>query len=112
MTAVFDYGPFDDLSKGFQVQYSSRFTNSAGGVKELYYSNAGMIDMDKQKVTPEGGLSARSAAEMKMQPNLLPSFSLGKRRACPPPPARTATTSANMRNWMECVRSLERPAPA
>ncbi len=33
MTAVFDYGPLDDLTKGFQVQYSSRFTNSAGGVK-------------------------------------------------------------------------------
>ncbi len=48
MTAVFDYGPQDDLTKGFQVQYSSRFTNSAGGVKELYYSNGGMIDMDKQ----------------------------------------------------------------
>ena len=56
MTAVFDYGPLDDLTKGFQVQYSSRFTNSAGGVKELYYSNGGMIDMDKQTVTPTGGL--------------------------------------------------------
>ena len=31
MTAVFDYGPLDDLSKGFQVVYSSRQTNSAGG---------------------------------------------------------------------------------
>ena len=58
MTAVFDYGPLDDLTKGFQVQYTSRFTNSAGGVKELYYSNGGMIDMDKQTVTPTGGLSA------------------------------------------------------
>src|SRR5205807_7257477 len=76
MTAVFDYGPLDDLSKGFQVQYTSRFTNSAGGVKELYYSNGGMIDMDKQTVSPTGGLAAKSAAEMKMQPNLLPSFSL------------------------------------
>src|SRR5580658_730843 len=76
MTAVFDYGPLDDLTKGFQVQYTSRFTNSAGGVKELYYSNAGMIDMDKQTVTPTGGLDAKMAAEMKMQPNLLPSFSL------------------------------------
>ena len=76
MTAVFDYGPEDDLTKGFQVQYSSRFTNSAGGVKELYYSNGGMIDLDKQTVTPTGGLSAKSAAEMKMQANLLPSFSL------------------------------------
>src|SRR6266851_4119888 len=56
MTAVFDYGPLDDLTKGFQVQYTSRFTNSAGGVKELYYSNGGMIDMDKQTVTGEGGL--------------------------------------------------------
>jgi hypothetical protein len=57
MTAVFDYGPLDDPSKGFQVQYTSRFTNSAGGVKELYYSNGGMIDMDKQTVTPTGGLT-------------------------------------------------------
>jgi predicted dehydrogenase len=111
MTAVFDYGPQDDLTKGFQVQYSSRFTNSAGGVKELYYSNAGMIDMDKQKVTPEGGLSAKSAAEMKMQPNLLPSLSLGSDA-----PVSTAAdthgdpqTSANMRNWMECVRSRQTP---
>ena len=63
MTAVFDYGPLDDHdSKGFQVQYTSRFTNSAGGVKELYYSNAGMIDMDKQTVTPTGGLTAKKFA--------------------------------------------------
>jgi predicted dehydrogenase len=54
MTAVFDYGPLDDLTKGFQVQYTSRFTNAAGGTKELYYSNGGMIDMDKQTVTPTG----------------------------------------------------------
>jgi len=111
MTAVFDYGPLDDLTKGFQVQYSSRFTNSAGGVKELYYSNAGMIDMDKQKVTPDGGLTAKSAAEMKMQANLLQGLSLGNDAA-----VSTAAdthgdpqTSANMRNWMECVRSRKTP---
>jgi predicted dehydrogenase len=111
MTAVFDYGPLDDLSKGFQVQYSSRFTNSAGGVKELYYSNGGMIDMDKQTVTPTGGLQAKSAAEMKMEPNLLPSFSLGEAQE-----VSTAAdtkgdpqTSANMRNWMDCVRSRQTP---
>jgi hypothetical protein len=112
MTAVFDYGPLDDLSKGFQVQYSSRFTNSAGGVKELYYSNAGMIDMDKQTVTPTGGLSAKSAAEMKMQPNLLPSFALGEKGEAVSTAADTKgdpQTSANMRNWMECVRSRKTP---
>ena len=48
LTAVFDYGPADDLSKGFQVVYSTRQTNAAGGVKELYYSNGGMLDMDKR----------------------------------------------------------------
>src|SRR5882757_1210288 len=112
MTAVFDYGPLDDLSKGFQVQYSSRFTNSAGGVKELYYSNAGMIDMDKQTVTPTGGLTAKSAAEMKMQPNLLPSFALGEKGEAVSTAADTKgdpQTSANMRNWMECVRSRKTP---
>ena len=112
MTAVFDYGPLDDPSKGFQVQYSSRFTNSAGGVKELYYSNGGMIDMDKQTVTSTGGLSAKSAAEMGMQPNLLSSFSLVEKAETTSTAADTGAdpqTSANMRNWMECVRSRKTP---
>ena len=112
MTAVFDYGPLDDLTKGFQVQYSSRFTNSAGGVKELYFSNGGMIDMDKQTVTPSGGLSARSAAEMKMDANLLPSFSLVEKAEAVETDANThgdPQTTANMRNWMECVRSRKTP---
>jgi predicted dehydrogenase len=116
MTAVFDYGPLDDLTKGFQVQYTSRFTNSAGGTKELYYSNGGMIDMDKQTVTPTGGLSAREAGDMKMQANLLPSFSLMEKVEKVSTDANTAAgpkgdpqTIANMRNWMECVRSRKTP---
>ena len=112
MTAVFDYGPLDDLSKGFQVQYTSRFTNSAGGVKELYYSIGGMIDMDKQRVTPEGGLEARDAAEMGMQANLLPSFPLVEQAEAASTGANTGRdpeTSANVRNWMECVRSRKTP---
>jgi predicted dehydrogenase len=112
MTAVFDYGPLDDLTKGFQVQYSSRFTNSAGSVKELYYSNGGMIDMDKQTVTPTGGMSARYAAEMGMKPNLLNSFSLSESTESVSTDADTHAdpqTSANMRNWMECVRSRKTP---
>jgi predicted dehydrogenase len=112
MTAVFDYGPLDDPSKGFQVLYTSRQTNSAGGVKELYYSVGGMLDMDTQRVTPEGGLKAKAAAEMGMKEDLLESFSLGESAG----PASTAAdtgadpmTSANMRNWMECVRSRKTP---
>ena len=112
MTAVFDYGPLDDPTKGFQVQYSSRFTNSAGGVKELYYSNGGMIDMDKQRVTPGGGMEAREAAAMGLKPNLLPSFSLVEKAEAVSSGANTGgdpQTSANMRNWMECVRSRKTP---
>jgi predicted dehydrogenase len=113
MTSVFDYGPLDDLSKGFQVQYTSRFTNSAGGVKELYYSNAGMIDMDKKTVTPTGGLTKKFADEMKMQPNLLSPMSLGSGGGvvtdANPGAKVDPETSANMRNWMECVRSRKTP---
>lgn len=112
MTIVFDYGPEDDLTKGFQVQYTSRFTNSAGGVRELYYSNGGMIDMDKQVVTPTGGLTAREAAAMGMKENKLPSFSLVDKAATSSTEANTGRdpmTSANMRNWMECVRSRKTP---
>ncbi len=111
MTAVFDYGPLDDLTKGFQVQYTSRFTNSAGGVKELYYSNAGMIDMDKQTVTPTGGLTKKFADEMHMEPNLLEPMTLGtgEKVSTDADTKADPQTSANMRNWMECVRSRKTP---
>jgi predicted dehydrogenase len=114
MTAVFDYGPVNDMSKGFQVVYSSRFSNSAGGVKELYYSNAGMLNLDTNKITPEGGLKQKEAAEMQMQPNLLPEMSLADPVTQTPVATSANTgadtlTSAHMRNWMECIRSRGTP---
>ncbi len=111
LTAVFDYGPLDDMSKGFQVVYSSRQTNSAGGIKELYYSNAGMLNMDTQQVTPEGGLKQKQADEMHMKANLLSSFSLGDTEKVSNDANTGADpqTSANMQNWMECVRSRKTP---
>src|ERR1700678_823757 len=112
MTAVFDYGPLDDPSKGFQVIYSSRMTNSAGGVKEIYYSNGGMLDMDKQCVNSEGGMTAKSAAEMGMKQNLLGDYSLSDTVVKAETAANTGNdpmTSANMRNWMECVRNRKTP---
>jgi predicted dehydrogenase len=113
LTAVFDYGPLDDMSKGFQVVYTTRQTNSAGGVKELYYSTGGMLDMDKQTVTPEGGLTAKYGAEMKMPAKLLKSFSLGDKAEKVSTDVNTGggdpQTGANMRNWMECVRSRKTP---
>ncbi|WP_312697219.1 Gfo/Idh/MocA family protein [Sphingobacterium mizutaii] len=111
VTAVMDYGPENDKSKGFQVLYSSRFTNSAGGIKELYYSNAGMLNLDTNQVSAEGGLSERSAAEMGMKANLLTPFTLDNA-------AKTETsantggdpmTSLHMRNWMDCVRNRKTP---
>ena len=114
MTAVFDYGPLDDKSRGFQVVYSSRFSNSAGGVKELYYSNAGMLNLDTNKITAEGGLRTKEAAEMQMQPNLLSEMSLADATAQMPAATSANTgadnlTSAHMRNWMECIRSRKTP---
>jgi predicted dehydrogenase len=112
MTAVFDYGPLDDTSKGFQVVYTSRMTNDAGDVKELYYSNGGTLDLDKQTVSSEGGLTKQYADEMGMQPNLLPKLSLretARKIATGADTGSDPDTSANMRNWMECVRSRKTP---
>ena len=112
MTAVFDYGPLNDPTKGFQVIYSSRMTNSAGDVKELYYSNGGTLDLDKNKVTPGGGLREREAAAMGLKANLLPEQSLVAQAAGMATAADTGAdtaTTANMRNWMECVRSRKTP---
>lgn len=111
VTAVMDYGPQNDKSKGFQVLYSSRFTNSAGGIKELYYSNAGMLNLDTNQVSAEGGLSERSAAEMGMKANLLTPFTLDN-AAKMETSANTGgdpMTSLHMRNWMDCVRNRKTP---
>jgi len=112
MTAVFDYGPLDDATKGFQVVYSSRQTNEAGDVKELYFSNGGTMNLDTGEITADGGLTERHASAMGMPPNQLAGRKLST------PAAKTATaantgvdndTSANVRNWMECVRSRKTP---
>jgi predicted dehydrogenase len=107
MTAVFDYGPVNDMSKGFQVTYSSRFTNSAGGTKEVYFSNGGEMNLDTNKVTPNGGLRENHAKAMNMKANLLDEFSLSQTSS-----VETAAdtgvddmTSLHMLNWMECVKS-------
>jgi hypothetical protein len=68
--------PDEDKNKGFQVLYSSRMHNAAGDVKEYYYSNGGMINLDTNKITPEGGLTAEYAKAMGMEPLLLPETSL------------------------------------
>jgi len=112
MTAVFDYGPLNDPSKGFQVVYSSRMTNSAGGIKELYYSNGGTLDLDKNQVTPGGGLRQREAAAMGLSANLLAEQTLVEKATAMETAADTgadSATSANMRNWMESVRSRKTP---
>jgi predicted dehydrogenase len=107
LTAVFDYGPLDDPGNGFQVTYSSRFSNSAGGTKEIYYSNGGELNLDTGRVTSNGGLTKEMAAQMKMQPNLLKDFKLEGSGAASTA-ANTGSdplTNAHMRNWLECLRS-------
>jgi hypothetical protein len=52
------------------------------------------------------------AAQMKMQANLLPSFALVENATSMETGAGTHVdneTSANVRNWMECVRSRKTP---
>jgi predicted dehydrogenase len=112
ITAVFDYGPLDDLTKGFQVTFASRMDNGDDDPKELYYSNGGELNLDTNKVSPKGGLKAGPASAMKMQPFLLPEISLensGPKVVTSANTGGDALTSAHMRNWMDCVRSRKQP---
>ncbi len=112
MTAVFDYGPLNDSTKGFQVVYSSRQTNSAGDVKELYRSNGGTLDLDKNIISGEGGLEESYAKAMGMKANQLRPRPLAEKSAGVESGAHAGVddaTSANVRNWMECVRSRKTP---
>jgi predicted dehydrogenase len=111
LAVVFDYGPLDDPSKGFQVIYASRMTNSGGGTKEVYFSNGGSLNLDTNKVSPEGGLTKEEGAVMGLPENRLAEYSLTSREG-----ALTGAvtgedpgTVAHMRNWMECIRSRQAP---
>lgn len=112
LTAVFDYGPLDDMSTGFQVLFKSRQTNDAGDVKEIYYSNGGTLNLDTNKITPEGGLTKEYASAMNMPPNQLPEMDLSAMAAKVNTSANTGgdpLTEAHVRNWMECVRNRTQP---
>ncbi len=105
MTAVFDYGAPEKPDEGFQVIYSSRQTNSAGEIKEWYFSNGGKLDLDANKVTSEGGLQEKYASAMGMKPFLLDEYELPQIKV--ESAANTGAdplTNAHMRNWMQCVR--------
>ena len=110
-TIVFDYGPLTDPSKGFQVTYSSRMTNSAGETKEYYYSNAGMLNLDTNEITPTGGLTSRMAAEMGMRENRLAVSRLADavRTETAANTGADPSTTAHIRNWMESVRARRKP---
>ncbi len=112
MTAVFDYGPQNDPSSGFQVVFTSRMHNGDEHPAELYYSNGGELNLVTNTVSPSGGLQKKFADEMKMQLNLLPEMNLVSKEVKVVAAANTggdALTSAHVRNWMECIRSRRQP---
>lgn len=111
-TAVFDYGPQDDMTKGFQVTFGSRMHNGDEKPAEIYYANGGELNLNTNKVSPIGGLTERHASAMGMKPNLLPEVNLTDKVEKVVASANTgadALTSAHMRNWMECIRSRKQP---
>ena len=111
-TAVFDYGPQDDASTGFQVTFASRMHNGDEHPSEIYYSNGGELNLITNMVSPRGGLNEKMAAAMNMQPNLLPEMKLVDKAEQVVASANTGAdqlTSNHMRNFMECMRSRKQP---
>ncbi len=107
MTVVMDYG---QGTKGFQVQFTSRFSNSAGGTKEIYYSNGGELNLDTNTISPNGGLREREAKAMGLQANLLPTMKIeGAKVATDADTGGDVLTFNHVKNWMECVRSRKTP---
>ena len=111
ITAVFDYGPSDDPSTGFQVSFASRMDNGDEHPAEIYYANGGELNLITNKVSSNGGLTKHFADEMHMQPNLLADLSLSQaeRVVASANTGGDTLTSNHVRNWMECVRSRKQP---
>jgi len=108
LTAVFDYGPLSDSTKGFQVIYSSRMNNSVGGNRDLYFSINGMFNASTGKVTPEGGLTERYAKKV-AKPTTLTEKMLYSEREEPELAEADIKADpmvvAHMRNWTDCIRN-------
>ncbi len=111
ITAVFDYGPLDDLTSGFQVTFSSRMHNGDEKPAEIYYSNGGELNLTTNRVSPAGGLTKKFADDMGMQPNLLPEQALFEveKVVVSANTGGDKLTSDHVRNWMECIRSRQQP---
>ncbi len=107
ITAVFDYGPTDDMTKGFQVTFQSRMHNGDENPAEIYYSNGGELNLNTNMVSPKGGLTKRFASAMGMEANLLPEMTLksAEKVIASANTGGDKLTSSHVRNWMECVRS-------
>jgi len=108
ITAVFDYGPTNDATTGFQVVFGSRMHNGEEKPAEIYYSNGGELNLITNKVSSKGGLSPRFAEAMGMMPNLLPEVNLTNKVVKVESGANTGgdeLTTAHVKNWMECIRS-------
>jgi predicted dehydrogenase len=110
-TAVFDYGPANEPANGFQVVFTSRMHNGDESPAELYYANGGELNLITNKVSPKGGLIKSMADAMHMQPNLLPNVNLSnaEKVIASANTGGDKLTSAHIRNWMECIRSRQRP---
>lgn len=111
-TAVFEYGPENDPTTGFQVTFGSRMHNGDERPAEIYYSNGGELNLITNMVSPKGGLSENHAKAMGMKPNLLTEMKLVEKSEAVVASANTGgdkLTSAHMRNFMECMRSRKQP---
>ncbi|GAC1593055.1 MAG: hypothetical protein NVS3B25_14440 [Hymenobacter sp.] len=111
ISAVFDYGPQNDPTNGFQVTFGSRMDNGDEHPAEIYYSNGGELNLNTNTVSSKGGLNQKFADAMHMKPFMLPESSLSE---VEPIIASANTggdklTSNHIRNWMECVRSRKTP---
>ena len=107
-TAVFDYGPSNDPTAGFQVTFASRMHNGDERPTEIYFSNGGELNLITNKVTPTGGLTENFAKAMNLKANLLPEVDIsakGEKVVASAITGGDILTSNHVRNWMECVRS-------
>jgi predicted dehydrogenase len=110
LAVVMEYGPANDPKTGFQVLYQSRFHNSAGGTKEIYFSNGGELNLDSNKISPNGGMTEGEAKAMGLSANLLSSMNIeGGKVETAANTGGDPMTALHMKNWMDCVRSRKAP---
>jgi predicted dehydrogenase len=101
LTIIFDYGPDNDLTSGFQVHFTAHASDETE-LKEVYYANGRSLQVAPPPIAVSGVPTQENVVAIDGQPCRLTGVADAHQ-------TDALFTQRHVKNWMECVRSHRTP---